>query len=57
MMTPIDKLIAYASKFFTLEKDDLLFTGTPEGVGPMKPGDKFEGFIGEESLLKCNVKK
>ena len=47
MLTPIDKLISYASKFFTLQKDDLVFTGTPEGVGPMNVGDTFEGFIGK----------
>ena len=33
MIVSIDKLISYASKFFTLEEGDIIFTGTPEGVG------------------------
>ena len=56
MITPINQLIEYASKNFTLEVGDILFTGTPEGVGEMKVGDKFEAFIGEESMLTCEVK-
>jgi 2-keto-4-pentenoate hydratase/2-oxohepta-3-ene-1,7-dioic acid hydratase in catechol pathway len=51
-----DTLISYVSKFFTLQQGDLLFTGTPAGVGPISVGDKLEGFLGEESLLTCNIK-
>jgi hypothetical protein len=57
MLTPIDRLIEYASKYFTLEKGDMLFTGTPEGVGEVKVGDVFEAFVNGERLLKCEVKK
>jgi 2-keto-4-pentenoate hydratase/2-oxohepta-3-ene-1,7-dioic acid hydratase in catechol pathway len=53
MMTPIDQLIEYASTYFTLCKGDILFTGTPEGVGEVFPGDTFEAFIGKKSVLKC----
>jgi acylpyruvate hydrolase len=51
-----DKVIAYVSKFVTLKTGDLIYTGTPEGVGPVKIGDKLEGFIGGESFLKLDIK-
>lgn len=51
-----DKVIAYVSKFVTLKVGDLIFTGTPEGVGQVNVGDKLEGFINGESFLKLNVK-
>jgi 2-keto-4-pentenoate hydratase/2-oxohepta-3-ene-1,7-dioic acid hydratase in catechol pathway len=51
-----DKVIAYVSKFVTLKVGDLIYTGTPEGVGQVKIGDKLEGFINGESFLKLNVK-
>ncbi len=49
-------LISHVSKFFTLNKGDLLFTGTPAGVGPVVMGDRLEGFIGSKSLIRCNIK-
>jgi len=51
-----DKVISYISKFITLKTGDLIFTGTPEGVGPVKAGDKLEGFVNGESFLKLNIK-
>ena len=39
----IDDLISYSSKYITLNDGDLILTGTPEGVGPIKVGDKIEG--------------
>lgn len=51
-----DKVIAYVSKFVTLKVGDLIFTGTPEGVGQVNVGDKLEGFINGDSFLKLNVK-
>lgn len=42
MIFPVADLVAYASTIFTLQCGDLLFTGTPEGVGPIRPGDRLE---------------
>ena len=56
MIFSIDKIIAYVSQFITLRTGDLIFTGTPEGVGPTKINDKFEAFIEDEKLLEFYVK-
>ena len=47
MIFPIARLIAYLSTVFTLDAGDLIFTGTPEGVGPLIVGDKIEATLGE----------
>ena len=51
MLYNIEYLIEYISKFITLEKGDLIFSGTPKGVGKVEIGDKLEGFINDEKLL------
>ena len=51
-----DQIIAHLSKVYTLKTGDLIYTGTPEGVGPVKAGDKLKGFIGEKEMLKVMVK-
>lgn len=51
-----DKVVSYVSQFVTLKQGDLIYTGTPEGVGPVKIGDKMEGFINGVSFLTLNVK-
>lgn len=51
-----DTLIEYISKFVTLKMGDLIFTGTPAGVGPVSVGDKLEAYIGNEKLMECNVR-
>jgi len=56
MIFDIDELIVYLSKFFTLKTGDLIFTGTPAGVGPVAIGDKLEAYIGDKLMLKCNIK-
>jgi acylpyruvate hydrolase len=56
LLFQFDTIIEYISKFVTLKMGDLIFTGTPSGVGPVSIGDKLEGYIGIEKLLECNVK-
>ncbi len=51
-----NQLICHISKYFTLQQGDLIYTGTPSGVGPVQKGDKLEGFLGELQLLSCEVK-
>lgn len=56
MIFSIDQLISYISKRITLRKGDLLYTGTPAGVGPVQLGDRLEGFLQEKSMFTCNIK-
>ncbi len=56
MIFKVDKLIAYISRFFTLKTGDLLFTGTPVGVGPIHINDHLTGWIDNKKLLEFNVK-
>ncbi|MES2619971.1 MAG: fumarylacetoacetate hydrolase family protein [Bacteroidota bacterium] len=56
MMFSFEKTIAYASQFFTLQIGDLIFTGTPAGVGPVKPGDRLEGFLEHEKVFDFEIK-
>lgn len=56
MLFPFDEIVAYVSKYFTLKKGDIIFTGTPAGVGPIAIGDKLEAFIEEEKLLEVEIK-
>ena len=48
-------VISYASKFFTLKPGDLIFTGTPEGVGPVRKGDSLTGYIEETQIFKTPI--
>ncbi len=56
LIFPFDELISYTSSFFTLNKGDLIFTGTPAGVGPIAKGDLLTGYLNGEKLLTCNIK-
>jgi acylpyruvate hydrolase len=49
-------LIVHISRFFTLQTGDVIFTGTPAGVGPVQVGDVLEGFIEGRKLLTCAIK-
>jgi len=56
MLFNIDKIIAYVSQFVTLKIGDLIYTGTPSGVGRVAIGDEFEAFVEGKSMLKMRVK-
>jgi len=56
MIFNIDQIISYVSNYMTLKTGDLIFTGTPSGVGPIKIGDCLEGFINDKSMFKVNIK-
>lgn len=56
MLWQIDEIIAYVSRFFTLKTGDLIFTGTPEGVAPVKAGDVLEGYLNQKKLLTTLIK-
>ncbi len=56
MIFTIDKIIAYVSQFVSLKIGDLIFTGTPEGVGPVQIGDRLTGFLGEREMFSFDIK-
>jgi len=56
MLWSIDELISHSSKFFTLKIGDILFTGTPSGVGPVKKNDFLEGYLNDEKLFSIKIK-
>ena len=56
MLWSIDELISHSSKFFTLKIGDVLFTGTPSGVGPVKKNDFLEGYLNDEKLFSIKIK-
>ncbi len=56
MIWKIDELIAYASKYFTIKIGDIMFTGTPEGVGVVSEDDVLEGFLGDKKVFSVKIK-
>lgn len=56
MIFSIDKIIAYVSQFVSLKIGDLIFTGTPEGVGPVQIGDRLTGFLDDREMFSFEVK-
>ncbi len=56
MLFSIPQIITYASQFFTLKKGDLIFTGTPAGVGKVNIGDNLTGFLNEDKMLDFMIK-
>ena len=56
LLFSFDTIVAYVSKFFTLKTGDLIYTGTPEGVGPVSIGDRLEAYIENEKLLEFEIK-
>lgn len=56
MLFSIDELIAYVSQFFTLKIGDIIFTGTPAGVGPINIGDHMEAYLENEKVLDLKIR-
>jgi acylpyruvate hydrolase len=56
MMFNFNHIVSYVSQFFTLKKGDLIFTGTPSGVGKINVGDRLEAFIEDRKLLDFEIK-
>ena len=56
MLYKIDEIIAYISQYFTLKTGDILFTGTPAGVGPVHIDDHLEGYLEERKVLEFKCK-
>jgi 2-keto-4-pentenoate hydratase/2-oxohepta-3-ene-1,7-dioic acid hydratase in catechol pathway len=56
MINNFDKVVAYISNYFSVNIGDLVFTGTPAGVGECVVGDELEAFIEDDSLLSLEIK-
>ena len=56
MLFSVDRIVAYISRYFTLKTGDLIFTGTPVGVGPVHIDDHIEGYLEESKVLEFNCK-
>jgi 2-keto-4-pentenoate hydratase/2-oxohepta-3-ene-1,7-dioic acid hydratase in catechol pathway len=56
MMHQFDKIVSYISNYFSVNIGDVIFTGTPEGVGEVVVGDELEGFLEDNSMFKLEVK-
>lgn len=56
LLFSFEAIISFVSQYFSLRQGDLIFTGTPAGVGPVQTGDKLEGFLNGQNLLAFQVK-
>lgn len=56
MLWGIDEIIAYVSQYFTLKIGDIIFTGTPSGVGKVESNDSLKGYIGDDEFFSIKVK-
>ena len=56
MLFKVDEIIAYISRYFTLKTGDLIYTGTPVGVGAVKIDDHLTGYLEDRKVLEFNVK-
>ncbi|UXX78159.1 fumarylacetoacetate hydrolase family protein [Reichenbachiella carrageenanivorans] len=56
MLFSFDYIVSYVSKFFMLKKGDIIFTGTPEGVGPIQIGNRLEAFIEDKKMMDFEIK-
>lgn len=55
LLFSFERIIAFVSQYITLKKGDLIYTGTPQGVGPVKPGDHLAGYLEGEKLLDFDI--
>lgn len=55
MIFSFEQIVSYVSRFITLQKGDLIYTGTPAGVGPISPGDRLEAYLEGEKLMDFRV--
>ena len=55
MLHNINDIIAYTSKYFTLEVGDMIFSGSPAGINPIKIGEEYKGYINDECLFTCVI--
>lgn len=56
MLFHVNQIISFVSRYFTLKIGDLIYTGTPAGVGKVDIGDRLNGFLGDKELFRCEVK-
>ncbi len=56
MLWKVDELISYISKYFTLKIGDIIFTGTPSGVGKVGIGDELQGYLENQKLFNLKIK-
>ncbi len=56
MIFSFEQIVSFVSQYFTLKVGDLIYTGTPAGVGKVNAGDKLEGFVEDKLMLTCEVK-
>jgi acylpyruvate hydrolase len=56
MIHTFDDIVSFVSNYFTLKVGDLIYTGTPAGVGKIEIGDVLQGAIGDQQLLHCEIK-
>lgn len=56
LLFSFEAIIAFVSQYFTLRQGDLIYTGTPAGVGPVQSGDKLEGYLNGQKMLDFEVK-
>ena len=56
MVFKIDEIVSYISRFFTLKTGDIIYTGTPAGIGPVHIDDHLEGYIEDRKVLEFNCK-
>lgn len=56
LLFSFEKIISFVSQYITLKKGDLIFTGTPEGVGQVSQGDKLEGWLAGQQLINFDIK-